>query len=386
MPLALGGLDKRRLARVLVVVTVALAAGHMVQTMAERKLQAQVRIAAAADESRPKEIVQLAATNEQLPAPAAPKSPLLAAAASAATVLPIAEPAAEAPAEGTAAPVPATDPVATASAVEVPATETPAASDPATSDPAAITTVSTDPAATPPAINASKVAALPPATPTVTADACPITLDVMADPGAMIGITLLAPCNPSERVVLRHAGLAITVATTATGSAFVTVPALETDALVVVRFDDGSEASASVTVPELATLRRFGVQWQNEDAFQVYGLEGMTTISATNVGTGPADGLPLAGGFLTRLGDASALTPLLAEIYTYPATGMADVVVEAAVTAATCGREILGETLASVAGRVTVTDLSLVMPDCEAVGDFLVLNNLASDLTLAAAN
>ncbi len=376
MPLALGGLDKRRLARVLVVVTVALAAGHMVQTMAERKLQAQVRIAAAADESRPKEIVQLAATNEQLPAPAAPKSPLLAAAASAATVLPIAEPAAEAPAEGTAAPVPATDPVATASAVDVPATETPAASDPA----------ATDPAATPPAINASAVAALPPATPTVTADACPITLDVMADPGAMIGITLLAPCHPSERVVLRHAGLAITVATTATGSAFVTVPALETDALVVVRFDDGSEASASVTVPELATLRRFGVQWQNDDAFQVYGLEGMTTISATNAGTGPADGLPLAGGFLTRLGDASALTPLLAEIYTYPATGMADVVVEAAVTAATCGREILGETLASVAGRVTVTDLSLVMPDCNAVGDFLVLNNLASDLTLAAAN
>jgi len=78
--------------------------------------------------------------------------------------------------------------------------------------------------------------------------------------------------------------------------------------------------------------------------------------------------------------------PLLAEVYTYPAMGSADVVIEAAVTAQTCGRELLGETLLSEAGRVTVTDLTLAMPDCDAVGDFLVLNNLVPDLTLVAAN
>lgn len=311
MRLDLSRFDKKKLARVVAVIAVALAAGHLVQTMAEQKVPSQPRTAQASDLPRPKAVVQLAATNEAVMLPPAAKAPLPAA------VLGIAEPVA----------------------------------------PAAIA-----------------------------ADPCPVTLDLMADPGAMIGLTLIAPCHAGERVVLNHAGLAVTVMTTATGSIFLALPALETDAVVEARFADGTKASATVTVADLSALRRFGVQWQGDDAFQVYGMERDTTISAANPGTAPAVDLPLTGGFLSRLGDASAKSPLLAEIYTYPATTPADVVVEAAVTPATCGREILGETLASVAGSVTVTDLSLAMPECDAVGDFLVLNNLASDLTLAAAN
>jgi len=167
---------------------------------------------------------------------------------------------------------------------------------------------------------------------------------------------------------------------------FMAIPALESDARVIVRFPDGFEVASGVAVPDLAGLRRFGVQWQGNDAFQVFGYNGTDTISAANPGLPPLGDLPMANAFLTRLGDAAADAPLLAEIYTFPTAGNPDVVVEAAITPATCGREILGETLASAGGAVTVTDLTLAMPDCDAVGDFLVLNNLAPDLTLAAAN
>jgi hypothetical protein len=325
MRLNLGGLDKRKMARVLAVVAVALATGHLVQTMAARKMQPPPQTAQPGNTAKPKAVVQLAATNDAAALPPAMKTPLYAATSS----LPVA--------------------LSVGPAFPVAVSPTPKA-------------------------------------PTVVADPCPVTLDLMADPGAMIGMMLLAPCHPGERVVVRHAGLAVTMMTTATGLVFLALPALETNANVQVRFTDGSDVSGTVTVSDLATVRRFGVQWQGDDAFQVYGIEPANTISATDPGVAPVVDLPLSGGFLTRLGDASAVTPLLAEIYTYPDASRAEVVVEAAVTPGTCGREILGETLVSVAGSVTVTDLSLVMPECDAIGDFLVLNNLASDLTLAAAN
>ena len=77
---------------------------------------------------------------------------------------------------------------------------------------------------------------------------------------------------------------------------------------------------------------------------------------------------------------------MLAQVYTWPAdvTVPSEVVIEAAVTDLTCGRELLGETVASVTGTVTITDLTLATPDCDAVGDILVLKNLAPALKIAA--
>ena len=318
MRLDLGRFDKRKLTRVVAIVAVALAAGHLVQTMAARKAPAQT--AEPRDLPRPVQVVQLAATNDPVVELPAPKAPL--------------------PAAALIVPPPLPPVLPQRSAIPAP----------------------------------------------VAVDPCPVTLDLMADPGAMIGLTLVAPCHPGERVVLRHAGLAVTEQTTATGSLFLSLPALAMTGDVEVRFADGSEVSGAVSVPDLASTRRFGVQWQGDDAFQVYGYEAEGTISADNPGIAPVIDLPLSGGFLTRLGDASVTSPLLAEIYTYPGLESAEVVVEAAVTPVTCGREILGETLASAAGSVEVTDLSLAMPECDAVGDFLVLKNLAPDQTVAAAD
>ena len=322
-------LPLRKAARVLAILVVAFAAGHLVQTLATPKAKPLTLAAtgetqadrAEADISTPVAVVSLAAGNDPLPAtePVAKRVPVLTDAA--------------------LSPAPVVDPQ-----------------------------------------------------PVTLADPCPVTLDLMAQPGGMLGLTLIAPCKANERVVLRHAGLAITAHTTATGALFLDLPALSVDGTVDVMLPGGETISASVDVPDLGELRRFAVQWQADDAFQLHAFEstadGDQHRSASDPGQAPMGGVAVAGGYLLQLGDVGTDLPMLAEVYTFPRDQslVTDVVVEAAVTPATCGRELLAETLSSGVGGVVVTDLSLAMPDCGAVGDFLVLNNLVPDLKIAVAN
>ena len=225
------------------------------------------------------------------------------------------------------------------------------------------------------------------------AQKCTLSLDLLPEPSAMIGITLLAPCRAHERVVLRHGGLAVTAKTSGNGALFVSLPALNEAASVTIRFSDGQVVEGAVSVPDAAQLRRFGVQWMGDDAFQLhafetgadYGEPGHVSAADPHL---PLAGADAAGGFLSVLGDDQVDLPMLAEVYTYPSTNAAPVrlVVEAAVTKVTCGREILGETIADAGGEITMTDLTLTMPDCSAIGDILVLKNLDPDLKIAAAN
>ena len=200
----------------------------------------------------------------------------------------------------------------------------------------------------------------------------------------------LAALDPALRIGL--GGLAVTGKTTATGALFTALPAMETPALVEVAFADGTRTRAEIAVPDLVTLRRFGLQWQADDTFQIHAFENGATygepghISAADP-HGPTAGQRATAGFLTLLGEAATENPLLAEVYTFPTTAAkAEVVVEAAVTEKTCGRELIAETLNSTGGSVFVTDLTVAMPECEAKGDYLVLKNLVLDLNMAAAN
>lgn len=340
--------NKNRAVRVVAVLLVAAGAGFVMQNMQKANIaQQQARTEVGAE---PKLIENLAAgaeTTTVQPAPVAAPPAL-------ATVAPVVAPVVMAAAEAT---VPPSPPVIAAKP-ELPATVQP------------------DPV-------------LPPAE---VADACPVTLDLIAEANAMIGLTLLAPCHPNERVVLKHGGLAISGLTTANGALFTGIPAMETSARVEALFSDGESFDAVIEMPEVADLRRFAVQWQADDAFQLHAFEGGAGYGEVGHVSGadphrPAAGAPAKGGFLTLLGDSTTENPLLAEVYTFPADADAtpDVVIEAAVTETTCARELLGETLSSTAGNVEVTDLTVAMPDCDAVGDYLVLKNLAPDLNIASA-
>jgi hypothetical protein len=285
-------------------------------------------------------------------------------------------------------------------ATDVPApTDTPALVAPAQPEPrlpdavvsAAPEVAPTPPAPTPPAAAPAPVETAAPVQ--VAADPCPVTLDLADGENAMIGLTLVSPCHSNERVVLKHAGLTITAKTTVTGALFTDIPALLQDATVEVMFKDNTSVSAQIAVPELAGLKRFAVQWQDTDAFNIHAFEdqsdfgGPGDVSADNPHH-PAAGVPAKGGFLTALGNTTTELPMLAEVYTFPtdAAIKPEIVVEAPVTAEACDREILGQTLQTNANVVDVSDISLSMPQCDAIGDYLVLKNLASDTNIASSN
>lgn len=222
-------------------------------------------------------------------------------------------------------------------------------------------------------------------------DGCTSRLGLSARPGAMIDFLLTSPCRPGERVVLRHAGLAVTYRINSAGALMGSFPALNPDAAVSVLFSGGETVGATLDLPEAAAFQRFGVQWMGPQAFAVNAFENGADyampghVSAVQPQR-PSGALMPDKGFLTVLGDDQVELPMLAEIYTFPADRNVPIVVEAAVTPETCGHEILGESLNAIGGVVRVSDLSVTMPACDAVGDYLVLKNLVPDLKLASAN
>jgi hypothetical protein len=96
------------------------------------------------------------------------------------------------------------------------------------------------------------------------------------------------------------------------------------------------------------------------------------------------------GGYLVRLGDASAADSLIAEIYTFP-TGMMGqaldvmLVADAEITSQNCGKDLSAQSIqVSPTGETSALDLTMTMPACDAVGDFLILQNMFEDLTTAS--
>jgi hypothetical protein len=359
---------KKSLIRAGSVLLVALAAGHLVQTMNADKT--------ATASERPKSIERVSAGPEtgSPPIAAEPVMPVTAsmtgAGPASATAPVVSEVAPDSPA-------PEAEPVLVA--LPEPAPVLPELASPVVP---LQDVVLTDPAALP---TPETVPALP--SPADVADACAPRLDLAAGQMSTISVTINAPCRAGERIVLRHAGLAVAERLSETGTLALDLPALQSSGEVSILFTDAEILTGSLPIPDLSQLRRFGVQWMAADAFQLYAFE-------NGAGYGDAGSVSLAnpvsanGGYLIALGDPTLDLPMLAEVYTFPADPMikADLAIESAVTDQTCDRELLGETLQLRDGVLTVTDLTLAMPDCQAVGDILVLINPDQDVTLAAAD
>lgn len=204
------------------------------------------------------------------------------------------------------------------------------------------------------------------------------TLSLDATARAMLRVTLSAPCFPNERVVISHSGLTFAVATDKAGDLGLMLPALAAEASVDVRIGSEEVMRATHDVTGLDALSRIAVQWQGSEGFHLsafengagFGTEGH--VSATR----PRDRATSDGGFLTVLGDPAVDRPMLAEVYTAPeATRVDEIVIEAEVTATTCGRALNGTALRMAPGAPPrIEPLSFAMPGCDAVGDFLMLS------------
>lgn len=237
-----------------------------------------------------------------------------------------------------------------------------------------------------------------PATPdmqSVPDPACDVTMSAEPAAGALVKLTLDAPCNASERLTLHHQGMMVTAATGKNGHLAITVPALAEKALFIASFASGDGATALAEVPTLSLYDRVALQWRGDTGLGLHAREfGADYFGPGHVHAGTARDLGATargdGGFLVSLGDGTAPDALRAEIYTFPRgaahrDGTVALSVEAEITAENCDHPIEAQTLEiRDSAALRTRDLLLDMPGCDAMGDFLVLNNLVEDLTIAA--
>ncbi|WP_227269219.1 hypothetical protein [Roseobacter weihaiensis] len=219
----------------------------------------------------------------------------------------------------------------------------------------------------------------------------------MAEPAAaaMVAYTLVAPCFAGSHVLLTHEGLTFHEMLSAEGRIDLLIPALTEEVRIEAAFASGDSKTASTHVDTISLYDRVVVQWQGPTGIQIharefgasYGEDGHVWSGAARDFTAVAQG---RGGFLTVLGDASMADAFLAEVYTFPTAlstteGAVDLTVETEVTAANCGTEVVAQTFEISGGTaVSAQRMSLAVPNCGAIGDFLVLNNLLQDLTVAS--
>lgn len=224
---------------------------------------------------------------------------------------------------------------------------------------------------------------------------CEMTATAQAMPGAMAMLNLDAPCAPNERLTVHHNGLIFTQATDADGALNVLVPALSKDAVFIMAFSNGDGAVTQVTVPDINQFSRVALQWRGDAGFQLHAREfGASYGDAGHIWSGgevtSAGFLDGETGAMMRLGDQALTDPLMAEVYTFASNstdheGLIDLSVETEITLENCGLEVEAQTLElSDRGNITTRDLTLAVPACDAVGDFLVLNNLVTDMKVAS--
>lgn len=223
------------------------------------------------------------------------------------------------------------------------------------------------------------------------AAACPVSLELLDEGNAIIGGTLLAPCLPSQDLVIAHAGLVFSAKTLASGALFFSLPALQTEAKIDIRFIGGDTASAAIEMPDVALVQRAAVQWPPGDGFAIHAFENGAAFGGAghiwqNVPNTPAPGMPPNSGYLTSLGDASVQMPLMAQVYTYDNGAKTDVLFEAVVTETNCAAELMGDVIFSGAGTVTQSEITVAMPDCNALGEFVHIGYTPPSLDLALVN
>lgn len=224
--------------------------------------------------------------------------------------------------------------------------------------------------------------------------ACEITAEARAVAGAIVNLSMSAPCLPSERVTVHHNGMIFTETTSDAGEMNISVPALSQEAVFIVAFSNGDGAVAQTTVDELADFDRVVLQWKGQTGFQVHAREfGADYGAAGHVwAETPGDIVDTVigkGGMMIGLGDSNIPDALFAEVYSFPKAATSEggdvaLSVETEVNAVNCGQEIEAQSLEITAdGSIKTQNLTLSVPECDAIGNFLVLNNLLQDLKVA---
>lgn len=218
---------------------------------------------------------------------------------------------------------------------------------------------------------------------------CAIHFEATPSVAAMVDLFLSAPCHPDTLVTLQHQGMKFNEMTDDAGKLAVQVPALSKEAYFVATVENTAGVVAITGVQDLRLYDRAVLQWRSADLLQLHALsQGASEGEEGHIWQASMGSFDADTGFLTRLGNPQSVAPLMVEVFSYPsfkAHHEVDLSVHAKVTLNNCGRTIAAQSIQVHPNQPPAARaMSLQMPDCEQVGEFLVLKNMFEDLTLAS--
>lgn len=205
-------------------------------------------------------------------------------------------------------------------------------------------------------------------------------------PGALVRLTVTAPCHAAERAEIRHEGLRLPIQLSDTGRWSGLVPAFAEEAVFQLGLDGGAPPSrVTLRLPEVAEVNRIAVTLPADSATQLQGYEDGAapgSIGDVSASAPRAAGTRL-GGWITsyRLPGAAQAV----QIYSAPAA-MSDIrlALETPVTPQNCGKDLVGVVLRQL-GKVTDrAQLTLAMPACGEAEGAVVMPLPDFPLSLAA--
>lgn len=223
-------------------------------------------------------------------------------------------------------------------------------------------------------------------------ETCEIAADAIPAEAGLVTLAINAPCLPDARVVVHHNGLVFAEKTDPEGVINIKAPALTEKAVYILAFANGEGAVVQTTVPSVRDLGRAVLQWRGDVGLELharefgadYGSDGHIWHGMDKASVDEAE----TRGSMIRLGNANVLRPRMAEVYTYPMnqsaiSGTIDLTIETEITFQNCGLDIEAQSIELNDSALKTQEVILSVPDCTAVGSFLVLNNLISDLDVA---
>lgn len=213
----------------------------------------------------------------------------------------------------------------------------------------------------------------------------------------LVNLTLTAPCRTDERFTLGHGGIQFSSATDSLGTFQATVPGLQPQSRFEVAFESGGSVEVTTDVLGVDSLERVALVAGSTSGFQIHALEfGADYGELGHVWAQRPGDIALAAmegnGYLMRLGDPALPNATIAEVYTFPRVGTdrdgtVRLSVEAEVTSANCNTDVSGKTIEPGPDGVPLSrSMTVAMPDCDAIGEYLVLKNLLRDLRIASNN
>ena len=230
----------------------------------------------------------------------------------------------------------------------------------------------------------------------VVLDDCEPLMRIDSAEQASLRLLVSAPCHIGQRIEIAHHEMKFASIIDADGGYMAHIPALKADGAVSVTFEDGQTISDAKAVKGIEAYNRVALLIEGAVDFELHVLEaGANYGDPAHVHPGNLrDAETVSGGVggqLLMLGKMDMDMPKIAQVYstmveTITRDGVPELTVEARVTEGNCGLDRRGTALTVQDDAIAVMPFEVAVPECEAVGDFLVLPGLFSPMQLASAD